>query len=42
MSPDLAEAFVDHLDRIRRAGNRTEPDDYVVQDARGGGSAGSE
>ena len=36
MSPDLAEAFVDHLDRLRRAGNRTEPDDYVVQNARGG------
>jgi integrase len=36
MSPDLAEAFVDHLDRLRRAGNRTEPDDYVVQNVRGG------
>ena len=36
MSPDLAEAFVDHLDRLRRAGSRTEPDDYVVQNTRGG------
>ena len=36
MSPDLAEAFVDHLDRLRRAGNRPEPDDYVVQNVRGG------
>jgi hypothetical protein len=36
MSPDLAEAFVDHLDRLRRAGNRTEPDEHVVQNVRGG------
>ena len=36
MSPDLAEALVDHLDRLRRVGNRTEPDDYVVQNVRGG------
>jgi hypothetical protein len=26
MSPDLAEAFVDHLDGLRRAGNSTGPD----------------
>ena len=36
MSPDLAEAFVDHLDRMRRAGSSTGPDDYVVQNMRGG------
>jgi integrase len=36
LSPDLAEAFVDHLDRLRRAGNRIDPDDYVVQNVRGG------
>jgi len=36
MSPDLAEAFVAHLDRLRRAGNPTGLDDYVVQNTRGG------
>ncbi len=36
MSPDLAEAFVDHLDRQRRASNPAEPDDFVVQNMRGG------
>jgi integrase len=36
MSPDLAEAFVAHLDRLRRAGNPTELDDYIVQNTRGG------
>ena len=36
MSPDLAEAFVEHLDRMRRAGHPTGPDDYVVQNTRGG------
>jgi hypothetical protein len=36
MSPDLAEAFVDHHDRLRRAGGRTDPGDYVVQIVRGG------
>ena len=34
MSPDLAEAFVDHLDRLRRAGHPTGPDDFVIQTAR--------
>ena len=29
MSPDLAEAFVDHLDRLRRSGDATGPDDFV-------------
>jgi integrase len=36
MSPDLAEAFVQHLDRLRRAGAGTDLDDYVVQNRRGG------
>jgi integrase len=36
MSPDLAEAFVEHLERMRRAGQPTGPDDYVVQNARRG------
>jgi integrase len=36
MSPDLAEAFVEHLDRLRRAGKPTGVDDYVVRNARGG------
>jgi integrase len=35
MSPDLAEAFVEHLDRLRRAGEPTGPDDYVVRNLRG-------
>ena len=34
MSPDLAEAFVDHLDRLRRTGHPTGPDDFVVQTSR--------
>ncbi|MGZ8711461.1 MAG: tyrosine-type recombinase/integrase [Thermoanaerobaculia bacterium] len=36
MSPDLAEAFVAHLDRLRRGGSATGLDDYVVQNLRGG------
>jgi integrase len=36
MSPDLAEAFVAHLDRLRRAGSPTGLDDYVVQNLRRG------
>jgi integrase len=36
MSPDLADAFVTHLDRMRRAGRSTGLDDYVVQNLRGG------
>jgi len=36
MSPDLVEAFVDHLDRLRRAGQPTGPDDFVVQNTRHG------
>ena len=36
MSPDLVEAFVDHLDRLRRAGHPMGPDDFVVQNTRHG------
>jgi integrase len=36
MSPDLAEAFVEHLDRLHRAGHPIGPDDYVVQNSRHG------
>src|SRR3954451_12462385 len=36
MSPDLAEAFVSHLDRLRRAGSPAGLDDYVVQNLRSG------
>ena len=30
MTPDLVEAFIEHLDRVRRAGQPTGPDDYAV------------
>jgi integrase len=36
MSPDLAEAFVEHLDRLGRAGRPTGPEDHVVQNTRRG------
>jgi hypothetical protein len=36
MSPDLAEACVDHLERLKRSGGPTGPDDYLVPNARGG------
>ena len=35
MTPDLVEAFVEHLDRLRRAGQPTGPDDYVVPNLHG-------
>jgi len=35
-SPDLVEAFVEHLDRLRRAGLSTGPDDYAVPNRVGG------
>jgi len=31
-----AEAFVEHFDRLRRAGKPTGPDDYVIRNVRGG------
>ena len=36
ISPDLVEAFVAHLDRLRRADLATGPEDYVIRNARGG------
>jgi hypothetical protein len=36
MSPDLAAAVVEHLDRLRRIGVPTGPDDYLVPNSRGG------
>jgi hypothetical protein len=36
MSPDLVEAVIDHLDRMRRAGRSTGPEDYLVQNVNGG------
>jgi integrase len=36
MTPDLVEAFVEHLDRLRRARLPTGPDDYAVPNRRGG------
>ena len=36
MTPALVEAFVDHLDRLHRAGQPTGSDDYAVPNVRGG------
>lgn len=36
MSPDLVEAVVEHLDLMQRAGRSTGPDEYLVQNLRGG------
>jgi integrase len=36
MTPALLEAFVDHLDRLRRADQPTGPDDYAVPNLRSG------
>jgi integrase len=36
MSPDLVEAVVKHLDRLRRSGAPTGPGDRLVPDSRGG------
>jgi integrase len=36
MTPDLVEAFVEHLDRLRRAGQPTGTDDYALPNLRGG------
>jgi integrase len=36
MSPDLVEAFVQHLDRLRRAGKPIGPEEYIVRNTRGG------
>ncbi|UJA21629.1 tyrosine-type recombinase/integrase [Thermoleophilia bacterium SCSIO 60948] len=36
MTPDLVEAAVEHLDRLRRAGKPTDPNAYLVPNRRGG------
>lgn len=36
MTPELVEAVVEHLDRLRRAGYSTTPEDHLVQNLRGG------
>lgn len=36
VSPDLAEVLVEHIDRLRRAGQPTGPDDYLFPNTRGG------
>lgn len=36
MSPDLVEAVIDHLDRLRRTGAPTGPEDWLVPNTRGG------
>ena len=36
MSPDLVEAVVEHLDRLRRSGAPTGPEDWLVPNSRGG------
>jgi len=35
-TPDLGEAMVEHIDRLRRAGMPTGPDAYLIPNARGG------
>src|SRR4051794_36262283 len=36
MTPDLTEAVVEHLDRLRRVGHPTGPSDYLVPNITGG------
>jgi integrase len=36
LTPDAAEVVVEHIDRLRRAGVPTGPDDYLVPNVRGG------
>ncbi len=36
MSPDLVEAVVEHLDRLRRGGVPTGPEDWLIPNSRGG------
>lgn len=36
MSPDLVEAVIEHIDRLRRMGVATNPNDYLVPNVRGG------
>lgn len=36
LTPDAAEAVIEHIDRLRRAGTPTGPEDYLVPNSRGG------
>jgi integrase len=36
MTPDLVEAFIEHLDRLQRAGQPTDPGSYAIPNRRGG------
>ena len=36
MTPDLVEAFIEHLDRLRRGGQPTGPEAFVLPNRRGG------
>ncbi len=36
LTPDLAEVIVEHIDRLRRAGMPSGPEDYLIPNARGG------
>jgi integrase len=36
MSPDLVEAVIEHIDRLRRAGCPTGPEDHLAPNLRGG------
>jgi integrase len=36
MTPDLAEAFIEHLDRLHHANQPTGPDAYAIPNQRGG------
>ncbi|HET7510824.1 MAG TPA: tyrosine-type recombinase/integrase [Solirubrobacterales bacterium] len=36
VSPDLAEVVIEHIDRLRRAGMPTGPDDYLIPNTSGG------
>jgi integrase len=36
MSPDLVEAVIEHLDRLRRSGARCAPEDWLIPNTRGG------
>ena len=36
ISPDLVEVIIEHIDQLRRAGRPTGPNDYLVQNLKGG------
>lgn len=39
VSPDVAEVIIEHIDRLRRAGMPTGPNDYLIPNTRGGRSS---